>query len=208
MKRDHIKRLITLTSDYIKRLITLTSDYIKRLSFLQKLNLTAKYIAVWPTVRRPTTPKSTVTSPTTAKRTPTRSTPSTWRSAPSPLTPAPKHGMPIRRLRPRNCTDANSKKAPPWTWLPSCIVRDIFFLPSVSRALIWSDLTHHDNCVLHHWLKWVLVFSAKVVCPEGWGEHFSGYCYLPVTNEATWADAQSFCKDNNTGANLVRQFGF
>ena len=42
-----------------------------------------------------------------------------------------------------------------------------------------------------------------VTCPEGWGEHFSGYCYLPITEEQTWADAQSFCKDNNTAANLV-----
>ena len=45
--------------------------------------------------------------------------------------------------------------------------------------------------------------SAKVTCPEGWGEHFSGYCYLPIPEEQTWADAQSFCKDNNTAANLV-----
>ena len=42
-----------------------------------------------------------------------------------------------------------------------------------------------------------------MTCPEGWGEHFSGYCYLPISEEQTWADAQSFCKDNNTAANLV-----
>ena len=46
-------------------------------------------------------------------------------------------------------------------------------------------------------------FTAKVTCPDGWGEHFSGNCYLPITEEQTWADAQSFCKQNNSAANLV-----
>ena len=48
-----------------------------------------------------------------------------------------------------------------------------------------------------------LNFSAKVECPEGWGEHFSGYCYLPVASESTYSVAQAYCKDNNTEANLV-----
>ena len=49
----------------------------------------------------------------------------------------------------------------------------------------------------------IFPISAKVICPDGWGEHFSGYCYLPIPEELTWAEAQSFCQDNNTAANLV-----
>ena len=48
-----------------------------------------------------------------------------------------------------------------------------------------------------------MFYTAKVTCPDGWGEHFAGNCYLPVAEEQTWVDAQSFCKSNNTAAYLV-----
>lgn len=65
-----------------------------------------------------------------------------------------------------------------------------------------SDMSLNTVCRQRDY-KPVKFYTAKVTCPDGWGEHFSGYCYLPIGEEQTWADAQSFCKDNNTAANLV-----
>ena len=45
--------------------------------------------------------------------------------------------------------------------------------------------------------------SAKMYCPEGWGTPFSEHCYLPISEEMSWGEAQSFCKANATTSDLV-----
>ena len=40
-------------------------------------------------------------------------------------------------------------------------------------------------------------------CPEGWGAPFAEYCYLPISEEKSWGEAQSFCKDNQSTSDLA-----
>lgn len=43
-------------------------------------------------------------------------------------------------------------------------------------------------------------------CPEGWGDPFADACYLTITTEMSWGEARSFCKENNSIADLVTIF--
>ena len=43
-------------------------------------------------------------------------------------------------------------------------------------------------------------------CPEGWGSPFAEYCYLPISEEKSWGEAQSFCKDNQSTSDLASVF--
>ena len=47
------------------------------------------------------------------------------------------------------------------------------------------------------------LFSAKKYCPVGWSDPFAEYCYLTVMEEMSWGSARSFCKDNQSTADLV-----
>ena len=51
--------------------------------------------------------------------------------------------------------------------------------------------------------KCFLPFAAKMYCPPGWGAPFSEHCYLPVAEEKSWGEAQSFCKDNQSSSDLA-----
>ena len=52
----------------------------------------------------------------------------------------------------------------------------------------------------------LILFTAKMYCPEGWGSPFAEYCYLPISEEKSWGEAQSFCKDNQSTSDLASVF--
>ncbi len=69
-------------------------------------------------------------------------------------------------------------------------------------------LTHIRGCQIKKGdpIDASILMHPKKYCPEGWGEPFADSCYLAISQEKSWGDARSFCKDNQSTSDLVTIF--